>query len=881
MTRVLVASLLGYWATDHKKFNVQMLADGRPFEFERGGTQVRSVDDYLKRVLYVSDGNGTKVIGVPFKSDPRGSDTPLDLPTGTLSLASWHEQGGLWEDGFLNMGEATSWGGLRAVNHFHDPLAFGGGGYTGIKTETGFTAHWRTEKSGKPLIDLLRPGVSVTLWVQGGKASEKNDWGYPTVSTGFTEFFTKLVPDQRERGLAAAFRSLGQIVHLVTDNTVPDHTRDLAHPGNGFEEWLHDSPGLFGNTPRPWSRFPLDRVERSGIRAFWDQDVYSGRNPEAALEEGAGITEFTQAHFLAWNRFTPPRKFHWPNIVTNPIGALLLENDIVYFTTVPAETGVGFDPVKMPWPRLTGPVNDNFGAEAPGLSFPTCIARKKGSRNIVTEKCWKDYAMPLMKRAHGTAEAVYKLAMPPLRAELIPEPGDLTRFRVRLWNLGAAAGDAVTLRLDEVSLTSVRFQDEAMGTVPVESPGGEPLPPGADPWTSQAFSFTLRQQGLLKLSSYSAVVLKAHLGTNPQTPVSFAVPIPNGFPVVNQLTSTVRLNAQTHGTNNQSNCCNTTCTACGESGEYVQPMIQDVTGVIGRYASHLDTLGRPATGVTLAAIDADTRIAGVALVAWGRVGGRYDAPIRPMASRLTVTSPHLEQLGDMWVRKADAADEADAARTPFSIELDARDFLSSSAGSYTATQTVHLLVWMTSGAVYTQSVALWPLRRPESVDVALAGNQCRDLEGRNMQYEAAGWCTSTLTGAPMCSTVSAFDSAVRTHLFGPLRGLGTADTEYFALYPNLKLLQLGGVQVSSPSQTCAALTTQTGSYSFRCFSDYNSFIMENVATSGMGACPSIPPKPAIARTATMRPEWSPEMKMSLRKLFGRMDEPAFENVELR
>lgn len=30
-------------------------------------------------------------------------------------------------------------------------------------------------------------------------------------------------------------------------------------------------------------------------------------------------------------------------------------------------------------------------------------------------------------------------------------------------------------------------------------------------------------------------------------------------------------------------------------------------------------------------------------------------------------------------------------------------------------------------------------------------------------------------------------------IFGPLRGIGTPDAEYFAVYPNLKLLQLAGV----------------------------------------------------------------------------------------
>ncbi len=877
VTHALVASLLGYWASDHRLFNVQLLEDGQAFSFKRAGAEIKSVDQYLERVLYVSDGLSSKVAGVGFSNDPRGTDRPSDRPTMTVSLLEWNELGGLWEDGFASMGDAQFYGGLRAPNHFHDPLAFEGG-YTGIKTETGFTAHWVKAKTGKPVVDLFRAGVSATRWAQGGSSSERNEWGYPTISAGFTEFLTKQTAEDRERGLAAAFRSLGQVEHLVTDNTVPDHARDLAHPGQGFEEWLNQKPDAFRATPQPWPKMPLERIERGGLRAFWDQDVYSGASPADGLAEGAGIAEFTQANFLAWNRFTPPY-VHLPYLFFNP-GAGLFERDILYFTTVPPTAGVGFE--RMPWPRLTGPdLSGFFGAEPPGQSFPKCIAKKKGDRNIISADCWAAYALPLMQRAKGTALTVLTLAMPPLRAELVPEPGDLTRFRVRLWNLGNGPGDSVTLRLDEVSFTSVRFDGEAMGTVPVEDAQGTPLAPGGTPWTSQPFSLTLKEQGILKLSTYSGVVLKARLAGADPAQVNFAVPIPNGFPVVNQLTSTVTLSPQTYATNVQSNCCNTTCTSCGENAEYVQPVRQDITGVIKRYSSHLDSLGRPATGDTLEAIDKDTRVAGVALVAWGSVGGRYDAPIRPANSNLEMTSPLFEKRGDMWLRKESAPDEADPDQLDFRIALDVRDFFGASAGSYGATQTVHLLVWMTSGAVYTQSLALWPMRRPETVDVALAAHACDDLNSiRSMQYEAAGGCKSSRSGTPTCD-LGAWTTSLRSFIFGPLRGIGTADVEYFSLYPNLKLLRLGGVDVSTLSATCTAPTSFGASFSIRCFSDYNSFIMDNVVTTGVGACPTIPPQPPLARTATMRPEWSPELKTFLGKMFGRTDAPAFQDVELR
>ena len=263
----------------------------------------------------------------------------------------------------------------------------------------------------------FRPGVSVTQWVQGGKASEKNDWGYPAIGKGFTDFLTSAVPEDRERGLATAFRSMGQVEHLITDNTVPDHARDLAHPGDGFEEYLHNKRReIFGSTPRPWPRMPLERIEQNGLRGFWDQGLYTGASPADGLAEGAGIDEYTQANFLAWNRFTPPNKIHIPFFITNP-GAALAEADILYFTTVPPTTGVGFE--LMPYPKLTTRVDELFGSEPPAQQFSSCIALKKGSRNIISDVCWREYALPLMQRAHGTAETVFKLAMPPLRAEVL------------------------------------------------------------------------------------------------------------------------------------------------------------------------------------------------------------------------------------------------------------------------------------------------------------------------------------------------------------------------------------------------------------------------------------------------------------------------------
>ncbi len=885
MTITAVAVIVAYWAPNHRAINQQVLKDGSPFSFKRGTKDVKKVDDYVRRVLFLSGGVEAPVRGVKFaESSPRGSDSPRDNANTTMTLLEWNREGGLWEDGFVNMSEGSKWGGLRAVNHFHDCLALNGG-YSGIRTETGFEAKWRQSKSGQPYVDLLRPGASAYAWVEGGSAVENNEWGLPTVREGLRGYFAEVVPENRERALASAFRAIGQAQHLVEDNTVPDHARDLAHPGDGFEEYLghRTREALFGTTPLPWAKLPLSRLESSGVRGFWDQEAYNGSVPSQAAGQ-LGIDEFVQANFLAWNRFTPPNIVHIPNILALPVPSLF-ENDILYFTTVPDRSGVGF--AHMPWPKLTdpvGPSRDSFGSVPPALPLPRCIAKKSSERNLITNECWAGYATPLMKWAHGYAEAVWGLNLPPVRAEVIPDPGpmmDLDRFRLRVWNLGASAqGDAVTLYLDDVSLSSVRFEGEALGVVPVQTPGGEAVAPGAV-WTSAPFTLTLREQGILKLSTYSAVLVKAHIGMQSQTPVSFGIPIPNGFPVVQQLTATTRLTNETSGSNTQSGCCMTTCTSCGENANYVQPILQDVTGTISRFTSQLDTLGRPADVELKRALDEDTRIAGVAVVAWGLVGASYNRPLKPMKTKLTLTDPGFVQVNGMWVRSSDAADAPDPDKVSFSIEFDARDFYGASGGSYTATQTVHLLVWMTSGAVYTQSLALWPIRQPKTVPQVLSGEECTDINGlRDMSYEAAGGCWSTRTGAPMCDQ-GTYTSTVRKVLFGPLRGLGTPDRDYFALYPSLELKRLGGVDVTSMSATCTPPTNLATSFAFRCFSDFNSLILEYQRTQGSGACPSIPPAPSLPREATMHPAWTAELKQLLKQMFGHDEEPSFQDVELR
>lgn len=301
-----------------------------------------------------------------------GNDKPTDPPSLSLPLYCWVVKGGFWEDGFSGMEDGTKWGGRRAVNHFHDPLATGGGGYTGLLDENALES--------TPMLNLVRRGISVTEWVmnaQSGGADGKNHWGYPTIGEGLHRAFSERELAKRESGLASAFRAMGQVMHLISDNTVPDHARDLAHPGDGFEEWLRDDARfkkLFGHTPAAtWTIFPVRTLATDGIRAFWDRDVYSA-SPAATLSGlTPGIAEFTNANFLAWS-----------HLKRGPAD--------IDFSTVPKNTGEGFkrsprlgslaptlaflplpridNLVEYPWPQLDSRDGNLFPSAPGSLPLP-------------------------------------------------------------------------------------------------------------------------------------------------------------------------------------------------------------------------------------------------------------------------------------------------------------------------------------------------------------------------------------------------------------------------------------------------------------------------------------------------------------------------------
>lgn len=901
---VWATTALAYWAPNHQQLNEQIFCSGKPWGeagFKRTKESVKGVIDYARRVLYLSDpgtctgdeterSGGAGLRGVEFRD---GYDQPGDNPSTGMSLLDWNKNGGLWEDGFKGMDDATKWGGRRAVNHFHDPLTTEGG-YTGITSEEG--------DPNVPYRNLLRRGISATRWAmnEGG-----NRWGYPTVGDCFHRAFTELKDERREAGIACAFRALGHVEHLVEDNTVPDHARDLAHPGDGWEEYLQRSrPELFKDLRVPWIRLPLKVVEAGGLRAIWDRDRYNGANPETTRLNPAdpvGISEFTNANFYAWNIFTK-------------LGSTV-------FTTIPDEPGQGF---KRGWRVQAGPTEVPFpfplpfGIRTNSVEYPypqwvdspdpikwpdlrtihvpiTEVPSAKKPR--LNAEVWAPWAEPLLARALGYGQTTVSLALQPARAEVVASPdGDPLKLKVRLWNLWPSESpDAVTWNIDELQLVGVRAQKQPLTAYadegPISIPAGLHIGPGQMAET-ELVTLTWAQRGPLAIDSHTALLVKAHLGQSGSggttTPVVFVVVMPNALVWVKQ-TSGVDLTPPFVSALPGGVACTTSeCNFDGESGIYRNPTRERVTGRIELAAAEVDAVGRPADDLLKQVQRQDARIAGVALVAMSRGTGLE--LVHPERSTLTLSGSSLVSVGKgVFVRPEDAPDEADSdTGLEFTAELDLDDFYHADIGNPTQDAmrswgNIYIAVWTTAGAVQLQRLALWPRHFKETAAAHVASMLCdvRVVPHGLFMTESRGVCSYGGRGSPCGSHqfVSAREEMMWADIGAPFLGLRSALDLASSVWllggtSELRPTRLAGrdIPLSGEAQMVEAcsetqLSGMTGDSDMLCALGGELIFYTAKHASGSGTC-STPAPPRASRTAEYKRIFRPDFRDVVKRSFG-------------
>ncbi|MCI0484917.1 MAG: hypothetical protein L0Y78_10090 [candidate division NC10 bacterium] len=236
----------------------------------------------------------------------------IEEPFKGKPVFQWIREGGTLEDAGTGGGNVT--GRNRYFRHFHDPLL-----------------PW--DRSGLFYSLTLPPRLtrfeSSVHWAQLENQDSISGFGnfsWRDARRYFRTALTDPAPAVREQAFADTFRTLGQIMHLIEDVSVPEHVRNDIHPmgevldrlglvGN-YEYWVlaqhrHSGtqPGFirdFLSTPMNLDeellRIPIpdsESVAQVPIARLFDSDRYTGDNPEVTAESRIGIAEIANANFFS------------------------------------------------------------------------------------------------------------------------------------------------------------------------------------------------------------------------------------------------------------------------------------------------------------------------------------------------------------------------------------------------------------------------------------------------------------------------------------------------------------------------------------------------------------------------------------------------------
>ncbi len=181
----------------------------------------------------------------------------------------------------------------RCFRHFHDPLK--------NWAEAGFDPT-------KNLIDSDFDSFfeSMIYWAQAPEPDSPNVLANEYTWQLARQYYQNALLEGSEKNYAMTFRSLGQLMHLISDAAVPAHVRNDPHPFNKpYEDWVENNPGIiksFGAFSVDKAIFDMavqDTEAPSPISALWDHDEYI---VGSAMPDGSnntiGLAEYTNANFL-------------------------------------------------------------------------------------------------------------------------------------------------------------------------------------------------------------------------------------------------------------------------------------------------------------------------------------------------------------------------------------------------------------------------------------------------------------------------------------------------------------------------------------------------------------------------------------------------------
>ncbi|MHB8881185.1 MAG: hypothetical protein ACYC69_06700 [Thermodesulfovibrionales bacterium] len=327
-------------------------------------------------------------------------------------IREWIKEGGKLEDETV----------CRSRNHFHDPTKkpWDKAGLNSILLNDAC----KTFAGERYLVD------SSIIWSQN---KSDNLYSWPRARDYYYDALTGKIKEKREERLAMTFRSVGQVMHLLADASVPEHVRNDIHvfPINGETEivgpyirrFLGDIT-LGTRTYETWAKANVRNLSYTGaqpdvsiwngaisdkdapvpINPLWDLNKYQDQNPTSWVPGTAdvvGLAEYTNANFFS--KDTTPSIF-FPDDYPHPSLAETNYYNIQVsdLETIDAEDGKidsRFYISKytgVPVKRLAAISYIHF--DLLNLNMPVTTGLRPF---VLDENCFKEYASLLVPKAVG------------------------------------------------------------------------------------------------------------------------------------------------------------------------------------------------------------------------------------------------------------------------------------------------------------------------------------------------------------------------------------------------------------------------------------------------------------------------------------------------
>ncbi len=208
---------------------------------------------------------------------------------------------------------------LSSLRHFYDPLALNRDPSTGRGATylTDFVDPWIKAAAAR-YYRLKEAKMDAREWAITGPARsgyDENKYSWKKGLWYMQRAFKEESPEQTKKLFAAAWRALGETMHLMADMTAPAHVRNDAHPGNPlfpeqeltasgmkidpYEWYIVDNDPKHGDVIGTFSKLPLDpavasilestndiwelfhRIASFTNKNFFSADTVSGKHPDS------------------------------------------------------------------------------------------------------------------------------------------------------------------------------------------------------------------------------------------------------------------------------------------------------------------------------------------------------------------------------------------------------------------------------------------------------------------------------------------------------------------------------------------------------------------------------------------------------------------------